>query len=221
MAKLKKYDLEGKEVGTVEIDDSLIQQKANPQMIKDYIVAIRNNGRQWSASTKGRSDVKCTNKKPHPQKGTGKARQGTLAAPQFKGGGIVFGPKPKFNQHVRINQRERRAAVNQLISEKISSNQIYVLSLSGMNAPKTKIVSKFLKTVGLEGQKILFLGKSNRENKEQTECENFVKSTRNIPRVGFMPAYSISGYDVINAHRIVIVDEAVDELKEVLGRASK
>ncbi len=221
MAKLKKYDLEGLEVGSVEIEDALIQKKANPQMIKDYLVAIRNNGRQWSASTKGRSDVKCTNKKPHPQKGTGKARQGSLAAPQFKGGGCVFGPKPKFNQHVTINQRERRSALNQLISEKILSNQIYVLSLSGMNAPKTKIVSRFLKVIGLEGQKILFLGKSNRDNKEQIECEHFIKSTRNIPRIGFMPAYSISGYDVINAQRIVIVNEAVDELREVLGRAGK
>ncbi len=101
---------------------------------------------------------------------------------------------------------------------------MYVLDLSEMKEPKTKRVSQFLKAVGLEGKKILFLGKSNREDvsdKSRKECECFVKSTRNIPGVGFMPALSISGYDVIKAQGIVIVDTAVEELKEVLGRASK
>ena len=77
-------------------------------MIKDYIVALRANKRQWSANTKGRTEVNHSNKKPWRQKGTGNARQGTFAAPQFKGGGVVFGPKPKFDQHVRINRQERR-----------------------------------------------------------------------------------------------------------------
>ena len=97
MANLKKYDINGKEIGKVEIDDSLLSATANVQLVKDYIIAIRENARQWSANTKGRSDVNCTGKKPHPQKGTGRARQGSLAAPQYKGGGVVFGPKPKFD----------------------------------------------------------------------------------------------------------------------------
>ena len=111
MATLKKYDLQGKEVGKVDLDDALLKAGTHPQSIKDYIVAIRKNARQWSASTKVRKEVSHTGRKPHPQEGQGRSRQGDLAAPQYKGGGIVFGPKPKFNMHVRINRKERRAAI--------------------------------------------------------------------------------------------------------------
>ena len=105
MATLKKYNLAGKEIGQVAIDDRLIDVEANSQMIKDYIVALRANARQWSASTKTRGEVKHTTKKPHPQKGQGRARHGSLVTPQYRGGGRVFGPKPKFDQHVRINKK--------------------------------------------------------------------------------------------------------------------
>ena len=127
MAKLKKVDMSGKKLGDVEISDSLFPQKISSQSMKDYIVAIRRNMRQWSASTKGRSDVKASGKKPHAQKGTGKARQGTVAAPQYRGGGIVFGPKPKFDQHVKINKKERRAAIRHLIKEKIDEGSFFAL----------------------------------------------------------------------------------------------
>lgn len=99
MATLKKYDISGKEIGEVSIEDNVLEYKGNPQMIKDYLVAVRNNARQWSANTKGRKEVNRTGKKPHQQKGLGRARQGCFAAPQYRGGGIVFGPKPKFDVH--------------------------------------------------------------------------------------------------------------------------
>ena len=88
------------------LDDAFLDVQANSQMIKDYIVALRANARQWSANTLGRSEVVHSTKKPHRQKGTGSARQGSLVSPQYRGGGIVFGPKPKFDQHVRINKKK-------------------------------------------------------------------------------------------------------------------
>ena len=100
----------------------LIDAEANSQMIKDYIVALRANARQWSANTKTRSEVKHTTKKPHPQKGQGRARHGSLVGPQYRGGGRVFGPKPKFDQHVRVNQKERKAAIRFLLAEKLKEN---------------------------------------------------------------------------------------------------
>ena len=115
MAKIKTFDLNAKELEEINIDDKYLQTAANSQMIKDYLVAIRKNARQHSANTKGRKEVACTGAKPHRQKGLGRARQGSLAAPQYKGGGIVFGPKPKFNQHVRINKKERRLAIKFLL----------------------------------------------------------------------------------------------------------
>src|SRR3989344_140823 len=117
MATLKKYDMAGKEVGTVQIDDALLDVSAHSQSMKDYIVAIRNNARQWSANTKRRSEVNHTGRKPHPQKGQGRARQGDLAAPQYKGGAVVWGPRPK-DIHTRINKKERRAAIRYLMAEK-------------------------------------------------------------------------------------------------------
>ena len=96
MTKLKKYDIEGEKIEEVDLDDKLLDVQVNPKSIKDYIVAIRKNARQWSANSKGRSDINHSNKKPHAQKGTGNARQGTIKASQYRGGAAVFGPKPKF-----------------------------------------------------------------------------------------------------------------------------
>lgn len=117
MSKLQKYSLAGKQLGDITIPKSLSEAEANTQMVKDYIVAIRANARQWSANTKGRSEVVHTTKKPFRQKGTGRARQGSLVAPQYRGGGIVFGPKPKFDQHIRINQK-RTQSRNQVFARR-------------------------------------------------------------------------------------------------------
>src|SRR4029079_6416271 len=102
-------------------------------MVKDYIIALRANARQWSANTKGRSEVSHSTKKPHPQKGGGRARQGSLVAPQYKGGGRVFAPKPKFEQHVRINRKERQAAIRFLISEKWKANKLHIVDSFELN----------------------------------------------------------------------------------------
>ncbi len=226
MSNLKKYDLSGKQLGDVELSDSLLTKELNSQVVKDYIVAIRKNKRQWSASTKGRSEVKHTTRKPHPQKGTGKARQGSLVSPQFKGGGIVFGPKPKFDMHTRINKKERRKAVAFLLSEKIASGNISVLELGSMSEPKTKSVASFFETVGVSGKRVLFLADTNlskdREGKEELyeSVSCFIKSMRNIPKTSFMPASSISGYDVISSQEIIILDSSVAELFSVLERAN-
>ena len=127
MATLKKYDIDGKEIGEVSIDDKNLKTLKNPQMIKDYLVAIKNNARQWSANTKGRKEINRTGAKPHRQKGLGRARQGSFAAPQYKGGGIVFGPKPKFDQFSKVNKKEKRAAIRSLITERISQDKECVL----------------------------------------------------------------------------------------------
>ena len=226
MATLKKLNLKGKEIGQVEVDDILVNAEANGQMIKDYIVAIRANARQWSANTKTRSEVSHSTKKPHPQKGGGRSRQGSLAAPQYKGGGRVHSPRPKFDQHVRINKKERKAAIRFLISEKIKDNKLIVLEETKLKAPKTKIVADFLNQSGVKGR-VLFLGEGHYSHIEtegvkktfSVRCdkhENLVKSLRNIPKVEFSLATNISGYDVLVAHDIIITEEALKELTEWL-----
>ena len=164
MLKLKKYNLNGEAIGEVDIDEEFLQVIAHEQSIKDYIVALRANVRQWSANTKGRTEVNHSNKKPWRQKGTGNARQGSLASPQFKGGGVVFGPKPKFDQHVRINRKERRLAVRRLLVDKIKNNELLLVEdnvFSGaLSEPKTQSVVSFLKEVKLHGKRLLFVARN-------------------------------------------------------------
>lgn len=228
MSALKKYGLDGKELGKVEVGKLFLGATANSQMVKDYIVAIRANLRQWSASTKGRSEVKHTTKKPHPQKKLGRARQGCLVAPQFKGGGIVFGPKPKFDQHVRINKKEKRSAVRYLISQKIQSDKVIVLEKSVLETPSTKTVAAFLKFTKLKG-KVLFLGESEFDDVEDGETMkrvtvsgdkhvNFSRSVSNIPDAAFSLASNISGYDLVWARSIVVTEEALLELEAWLKK---
>lgn len=227
MATLIKQDLKGNKTGEAEISEVIVTAEANGQMIKDYIVAIRENARQWSANTKGRSEVNHTTKKPHPQKGGGRSRQGSLAAPQYKGGGRVFGPKPKFDQHVRINRKERQAAIRCLLAEKIRQNKFHVVESFEMNAPRTKEVASFISANRL-GKRVLFLGEGEyltfSDGEFNVQCsvrcdkhDTFVKSMRNLQKTQFSLVKNISGYDVLVAHDIVITEQALKELNEWLS----
>lgn len=226
MTTLKKYNLEGKEVGQVHIAEALANAEANGQMVKDYIIALRENARQWSASIKTRAEVNHTTKKPHPQKGGGRSRQGMLSAPQYKGGGRVHGPKPKFDQHVRINKKERKAAIRFLLSEKIKNKKLHLIDSTEMDAPETKRVASFFKTRDVNGR-ILFLGEGNYaevtvgdvKKQVSVQCDkhdNFVKSMRNIPKAEFSLAKNINGYDILVAHDIVLTESALKELNDWL-----
>lgn len=216
MANLKKYNLQGTAVGEVEVSDDYLTTEANPQMIKDYIVALRANVRQWSASTLGRSEVSHSTKKPHRQKGTGGARQGSLAAPQYKGGGVVFGPKPKFDQHVRINQKERRLAIRSLLADKIKTGRVLVVEDKVFNeefsTPKTKNVHQFLKAHELAGKRVLFVSESFDSDAKKEQSLAFKRSTRNLPKCGYVLAPNINGYDVLVAQGIVVTESALKEL---------
>lgn len=227
MSTLKKYNLEGHEIGHVAVSETLANAEANGQMIKDYIVALRANARQWSANTKTRAEVNHSTKKPHPQKGGGRARQGRLSSPQYKGGGRVFGPRPKFDQHVKINKKERKAAIRFLISEKIKENHILILDSTHVKEPRTKTVAEFIEKSGLTGI-ILFLGEGQyadvktenvvkRVSVLNEKHDNFIKSMRNIPKAEFSLATNISGYDVMRARNIVMTEAAFEELNHWLS----
>ncbi len=209
MATLKKYDLAGEEIGEVTIDDKFLKSEANSQSIKDYLVALRANARQWNASTKSRSEVSHSGQKPHPQKGTGRARQGYLGAPQYKGGGRVGTPRPKVDQHIRINRKEKRAAIRYLLSEKIQNNQVIVLKSEKFTAPKTQKLAKFLQKQSLKGKRILFLSDAS--------DEAFIKSMRNSPRADFLLMPNASGYDIAITHQLVVLEPAVEQLMKILG----
>lgn len=214
MGALKKYDLAGKELGEVSVDDALLNIEVNGQLIKDYIVALRANARQWSASTKGRAQVAHSGQKPHPQKGTGRARQGYLGSPQYKGGGRVFGPKPKFDQHVSINKKERRAAIRSLLAEKIQANRVHVLEMPSIRKPKTKKVAEFMRACGLEGKRVLFL---REKDAKENAYEVLLRSMANIPFLEAGLLSHVNGYDLAVSHDLVIMEPALEELMLLLG----
>lgn len=226
MSKAKKFNLNGEQIGTISINPALLEKKAHSQMVKDYIVAIRNNARQWSACTKTRAEVKHTTKKPYKQKGTGRARHGSLVGPQFRGGGIVFGPKPKFDQHVKVNKKEKKAAILAMIAEKFAKDQVTILADTALEAPKTKTVYEFLKNAGLD-KRVLFIVEGSYAavpNGEETahvsiksdKHTNFAKSLRNIPKTDYSLAKNINGYDLMLANNLVITEAALQELAEWL-----
>jgi large subunit ribosomal protein L4 len=225
VAIVKKYNIAGSEVGEVAIEDHLVASDANKQMIKDYLVALRANARQWSANTQSRPEVNHSGKKPHPQKGTGRARQGYLGAPQYKGGGRVHAPRPKFDQHVKVNKKERRAAIASLLSEKIQENRLHVLAFEAFDAPKTKKIAAFLRGLNLTGKRVLFVGENflkegSKVGAPSEKYEVFLKSIHNIPKIDFMFMPNVSGYDLAITQDIIVMDAAVDQLKMLLGAKS-
>lgn len=230
MAKLKKYNIDGKETGSVDVADALANAQANGQMIKDYIVALRANARQWSANTKTRSQVKHTTKKPHPQKGTGRARQGSLVGPHQRGGGRAFGPKPKFDQHISLNVKEKRAVIRHLIGEKIRDNKLHVIESTQLDRPQTKAVATLVKNTGASGR-VLFLGEGNyhlapspdkpAQSAPVDQHNAFIQSARNLQKTEFRLAKNVSGYDVLCAADMYVTEAALKELEEWLCKAER
>lgn len=232
MKKLKKYSLVGKEAGTVEVKEGLLNATANGQLVKDYIVALRANARQWSANTKTRSEVSHSTKKPHPQKGGGRARQGSLAAPQYKGGGRVFGPRPKFDQHVKINKKERLAAIRFLIGDKLRNDRVTVIENTAIDAPKTKAIFDLLEKLKIAGQRILFVGEAQyaeidfgdfvaKFSDTSEQHNNFIRSMRNIPKTQFALAPNVNGYDLALASHIVVTEKALNDWQDWLVKEVK
>ncbi len=209
MAIVKKYNLSSDTTEDVEIKDSLLDHSVNSQLLKDYIIAIRANKRQWSAHTKTRAEVAHSGQKPHPQKGTGRARQGYLGSPQYKGGGRVGTPRAKFDQHISINAKERRQAVIALISDKVKSGNVLILAGS-LEVPKTKKMVHFLKKHSLQKKSILFLGQDNQD-------ANLVKSMQNLPKVDVSLLENVNGYALAKAAFVVFADRAVAKLLTMLG----
>lgn len=204
MTTLKKYDIDAKEIGSVAIKLKKAKTEAKSQLIKDYIVALRENKRQWSASTKGRSEVNHSSQKPHKQKGTGKARQGYLGAPQYKGGGRVFGPKPKFDQKVGMNRKQKAVAVHAIAADKVEADSVIVLKDPKMKEPKAKTLASFLKKLGLDAKRTLFIkGISDSESKSDLA---FQRSVRNLVKVECFDFNIVSGYDIAKASSLVILD---------------
>ena len=202
MAKLTVNNRKGNEVEVLTVGDDLASFKPNKQAIHDFIVMYRYNRRSWTANTKTRGEVKGTGKKPWKQKGTGRARAGSLTSPIFRGGGITFGPKPK-NVYYELSKRARRLAFKSAIAQRLREEKIFVFDDLKMEQAKTKDFVQFLKGAKIEGKTLVVLKEPGK---------NEILSVQNIPAVTLRRTDNVNAFDIIAHQNIVLTKESFNSL---------
>ena len=205
MPKVKLYNIAGQETGEIELNDSVFGVDYNEAVIHQAVVRQMANERLGTHATKTRGLVRGGGKKPWKQKGTGRARVGSIRSPLWVGGGTVFGPTPR--SHAKdMPRKARQLAVKSALSEKLRANELIVIDAIDFEAPKTKNVVKMLAALHSEGKALIVDG-----------ARNTVLSARNIPGV---KAYAPSGlniYDIVNTDKLFLTQEAVKKIEEVLA----
>lgn len=207
MSTVAVYNMEGAKVGTMEVSDSIFAAEVNKAVLHEVVVNYLANQRQGTQSTKTRTEVSGGGIKPWRQKGTGRARQGSIRAPQWTGGGVALGPKPRDYRY-SVNKKVKKIALRSALSAKYEAYEIYVIEGLKMEEIKTATIAKMLK--GLEiNQKALIV---------TADYDNVIyKSARNIKNV--KPTYVgvLNTYDVLKYDKFVISKEAIEKIEEVLA----
>lgn len=209
MATLTVINQEGQKVKDITLNANVFEVEPNQQAIFDAVVMQRASLRQGNHDTKTRTEVRGGGRKPYRQKGTGRARQGSIRATQWRGGGIVFGPTPRSYKY-SLNKKVRRLALKSVLSEKVLSNDMIVVDKFELAAPKTKDFNKIIENIGAT-KKTLFVVSP------EEDFENAFLSMRNIETMDMILAEGINVYDIINANKVVFTETAVKNVEEVLG----
>jgi large subunit ribosomal protein L4 len=205
---IRKAD--GSQGGSVTLSDRLFSAKINPGLMHQAVVTQATNSRQDTRDTKTRGEVAGGGRKPYRQKGTGRARQGTISAPHYRHGGIVFGPHPR-DLSAKMPKKARRAALASALSVKAADGAVIVLDRLSMDTHSTKTAVALLKALGVSGKTLVVLPETNL---------TIYKSFRNIPGVEVRVAPAFSVRDVLDAERIVMTQGALDKLDAVYGGAA-
>ncbi|MBL0701830.1 MAG: 50S ribosomal protein L4 [Spiroplasma sp.] len=206
MAKINVLNIEGKKVESMELS-AMFEMEPNQQAIYDAILLQRANLRQGTHKTKGRSEVRGGGRKPWRQKGTGRARQGTIRAPQWRGGGVVFGPTPR-SYSLKMNKKVRKLAIKSAIVSKYLNGDMIVIDEINIKTPKTKEVALVLNTLGADRRPLFITSEVN---------DNLFLSSRNLPGVSTLEVDGINVLDITTAHKLLITKEAIAKIEEVLG----
>ena len=204
MANVSVYNKEGKEVGTLELNDAVFAAPINEHLVHMAVVQQLANKRQGTQSAKTRSEVSGGGKKPWRQKGTGHARQGSTRSPQWTGGGVVFAPKPR-DYSFKMNRKEKNAAIKSVLTSKVNDSKFFVLEDLTLDAIKTKEVVAILKNLNVEKALIVTADKD----------EKVTLSARNIPTVRTALTNTINVYDILKYDTVVITKDAVAKIEEV------
>ena len=204
MAKVSVYNMEGKEVGNMDLNDAVFGVEINEHLVHMAVVQQLANNRQGTQKAKTRSEVSGGGRKPWRQKGTGHARQGSTRSPQWTGGGVVFAPKPR-DYSFKMNKKEKRIALLSALSSKVADNKIVVLDAFNLDEIKTKKFAEVMSNLKVDKALVVIEG----ENK------NVVLSGRNIPTVKVSATNEINTYDVLKYETLVVTKAAVEKLEEV------
>ena len=204
MANVTVYNMEGNEVGTMELNDAVFGVEINEHLVHLAVVRQLANNRQGTQKAKTRSEVSGGGRKPWRQKGTGHARQGSIRAPQWTGGGVVFAPVPR-DYEVKMNKKERRAALKSALTSKVQENKLVVVDSLALAEAKTKEMQKVL--TNLKADKALVV--------TADDDQKVVLSARNIADVQTATVNTINVYDVMKHNTVVVTKDAVASIGEV------
>lgn len=205
MPKIDVYDINGKKVKELELNEAVFGIEPNEAVVHSVLVNFLANQRQGTQSTKTRSEVSGGGRKPWRQKGTGRARQGSTRAPQWIKGGIALGPKPRSYRYT-VNKKERRLAIRSVLSSKVLEKELTVLDKIELKEIKTKSMVKALSALKLEGKTLIVLPENN---------TNVVMSARNIEGVKTISANNINVFDLLKYNNLVLPVDTVKKLEEV------
>ncbi|MBO8169389.1 MAG: 50S ribosomal protein L4 [Thermoanaerobacteraceae bacterium] len=208
MPKVAVYNVQGEQVGDIELKDAVFGVPVNEPVIHQAVVAQLANRRQGTHSTKSRGEVSGGGRKPWRQKGTGRARVGSIRSPLWRGGAITFGPKPR-DYRKRLPKKVKRLAIKSALSAKVEEGNLIVLDELSFEKPKTKEMVKVLKALNAEGKALVITeGKDNK---------NVVLSARNIAGVKPLSPENINVVDIVHYDKLLITKEAVRKVEEVLA----
>ena len=206
MANVSVFNMEGNEVGTIELNDAIFGVEINENLVHQAVVLQLANNRQGTQKAKTRSEVSGGGRKPWRQKGTGHARQGSTRAPQWTGGGVVFAPVPR-DYSFKMNKKEKKAALKSVLTSKVQESKIVVLDELKMDAIKTKDFAKVMSNLKVDNALVVTAAMDT----------NVIMSAKNIPGVATSVASDINVYDVLNHTTLVVTKDAVASIEDVFA----
>ena len=204
MATVKVYNMNGEETGAIELDDSIFGIKPNEHVVHMTVTQLLANRRQGTQSARTRAEVSGGGKKPWRQKGTGRARQGSIRSPQWKGGGVVFAPKPR-DYSFKVNKKVKRLALKSVLSDKVLSEKLVVLDELKLDKIKTKEMQRVLNNLKIMNALVVI----------ESNDKNVVLSARNIPGVETAGVTMLNVYDIIKHDNLLLTKRAVERIQEV------
>ena len=204
MPKTTLYNIKAEKVGEIELNDLVFGIEANNEAMHTMVVNYLANQRQGTQSTKTRTEVRGGGRKPWRQKGTGRARQGSIRAPQWTGGGVALGPKPR-SYRFSVNKKLRRLALKSALSTKVAENEIIVIDELKLDSFKTKEMAAILKAFEADNALVVTAGKD----------DNVVRSAANIPGIETSMAENLNVYDVLKYSKFIVTKDAVSKIEEV------